>query len=68
MVQKANALILDKILTKYETIVLDSHDTLEDVINGIMEDDESNGNESDDERMEESENENITLSVSKEET
>ena len=30
-----------------------------------MADDETTGNESDDERMEESENENVTISVSK---
>ena len=30
----------DSILTKYESIVLDTHDTLEDVLAGILEDDE----------------------------
>ena len=57
---------LDKILTKYETVVLDSHDTLEDVINGILEDEEMNENESDDE-MEETENENVTVHVQEDE-
>ena len=55
---------LDKILTKYETVVLDSHDTLEDVINGILEDEEMNENESDDE-MEETEN--VTVHVQEDE-
>ena len=30
----------DNVLTKYETIVLDSHDTLEDVLGGILNDDD----------------------------
>ena len=59
-------IFLDKILTKYETVVLDSHDTLEDVINGILEDEEMNENESDDE-MEETENENVTVHVQEDE-
>jgi len=46
---------------------LDSHDTLEDVINGILEDEEMNGNKSDDE-MEDRESENITVNVQKDET
>ena len=54
-------IFLDKILTKYETIVLDSHDTLEDVINGILEDEEISGNESDEEKMEDSENETTAV-------
>ena len=47
---------------------MDSHDTLEDVINGILEDEEMNGNETDDERMEDSENENVNVAVQKDET
>ena len=31
---------LEKSLTQFETIVLDSHDTLEDVLIGLLEDDE----------------------------
>ena len=46
---------------------MDSHDTLEDVINGILEDEEMNGNESDDE-MEDRESENVTVNVKKDET
>lgn len=46
---------------------MDSHDTLEDVINGILEDEEMNGNKSDDE-MEDRESENITVNVQKDET
>ena len=38
----------DNILTKYETIVLDSHDTLEDVLAGILNDDEDHDEESED--------------------
>ena len=30
----------DSILTKYEAIVLDAHDTIEDVISGILNDDD----------------------------
>ena len=45
---------------------MDSHDTLEDVINGILEDEEMNENESDDE-MEETENENVTVHVQEDE-
>ena len=47
---------------------MDSHDTLEDVINGILEDEEMNGNETDDERMEDSENEDVNVAVQKDET
>ena len=47
---------------------MDSHDTLEDVINGILEDEEMTENESDDEKMEDSENKNVTASVQKIET
>ena len=68
LTSKTNSLLLDKILTKYETIVLDSHDTLEDVINGVLEDDEINENESDDEKMEDSENENIPVLNKKDES
>lgn len=32
-------------LTKYESIVLDTHDTLEDVLSGILEDDEMDDGE-----------------------
>ena len=31
---------LEKSLTQFETIVLDSHDTLEDVLTGLLEDDD----------------------------
>ena len=41
----------DSILTKYESIVLDTHDTLEDVLAGILEDDEIEND--DDEELEE---------------
>ena len=40
---------------------MDSHDTLEDVINGILEDEEISGNESDEEKMEDSENETTAV-------
>ena len=35
----------DSILTKYESIVLDTHDTLEDVLAGILEDDDIENDE-----------------------
>ena len=40
---------------------MDSHDTLEDVINGILEDEDISGNESDEEKMEHSEHETTTV-------
>ena len=46
---------LDSILTRYEEIVLEAHDTLEDVIAGILNDDEE---EEDDEIMDTNEGEN----------
>ena len=51
---------LDKILTKYESIVLDSHDTLEDVISGIFEDEEMVAGESDSDGIVEQSGENLT--------
>ena len=47
---------------------MDSYDTLEDVINGILEDEEISGNESDEEKMEDSENETTTVRALNDET
>ena len=48
--------------------MLDSHDTLEDVINGILEDEEISGNESDEKKMEDSENETTAVRAVNDET
>lgn len=50
--------ISDSILTKYESIVLDTHDTLEDVLAGILEDDEMESDDDDEGEIVEENKEN----------
>ena len=48
----------DSILTKYESIVLDTHDTLEDVLAGILEDDDMEDDDDEDIEEEDDDKEN----------
>ena len=48
-------------MTKYESIVLDTHDTLEDVLAGILEDEEMSGDEEESVEEESSDKENISV-------
>ena len=53
----------DSILTKYESIVLDTHDTLEDVLAGILEDEEMSDEEEESGEEEASDKENIPTQI-----
>ena len=63
LISKAISIInfQDSILTKYESIVLDTHDTLEDVLAGILEDEEMSDEE--EESAEASDKENIPTQI-----
>lgn len=56
--------ISDTILTKYETIVLDAHDTIEDVISGILNDDDEESETMETEKVDEEEENEIMKSES----
>lgn len=49
----------DSILTKYETIVLDAHDTIEDVISGILNDEDEETEDMETEKVDEEEEQEI---------
>ena len=53
----------DSILTKYESIVLDTHDTLEDVLAGILEDEEMSDEEEESGEEEASDKENLPTQI-----
>ena len=56
--------ISDSILTKYETIVLDAHDTIEDVISGILNDEDEETEIMETEKADEEEENEIMKSES----